>query len=284
MIGGVAAGPGCPVRIMGIINASPESFHKSSVSISRDAVAGTAAHMAEDGADYIDVGGMSTAPYLDTWVSEDVERERAVAGVSAVVESCRLPVSVDTCRSGVAGAAMDAGASILNDVTGLLHDPGMRSVISKYDPSVVLCAHDPGTRTGDAADTAAILAGAVRRALEYGADPDKLAVDPAIGFFRDDVRGGLHTKIRGDWARRDAAILGALREVGGGLPVLVSASNKSFIGHMLDGREPGGRMFGSLAAEALAVAGGADIIRTHNVAESRDAVRVASSVAGRLQI
>ena len=281
MIGGLAAGPGCPVRIMGIINTSPESFHKSSVSISRDMVAGAAARMAENGADYIDVGGMSTAPYLDTWVSEDVERERVVSGVNAVAESCGLPVSVDTCRSGVAAAAMDAGASILNDVTGLMYDPDMRSVISKYDPSVVLCAHDPGTRTGDAADTAAILSGAVRRALEYGADPDKLAVDPAIGFFRDGGREGLHTRIRGDWARRDAAILGRLREVGGGLPVLVSASNKSFIGRMLDGREPGGRMFGSLAAEALAVAGGADIIRTHNVAESRDAVRVASAVMGR---
>ena len=284
MIGGLAAGPGCPVRIMGIINTSPESFHGASVRISRDMVAGAAARMAGDGADYIDVGGMSTAPYLDTWISEDTERERAVAGVSAVVEACRLPVSVDTCCSVVAAAAMDAGASILNDVTGLMYDPGMRSVISRYDPSVVLCAHDPGTRTGDAADTAAILSGAVRRALEYGADPDKLAVDPAIGFFRDEGRGGLHTRMRDDWARRDASMLGTLREVGGGLPVLVSASNKSFIGRILDGREPGGRMFGSLAAEALAVAGGADIIRTHNVAESRDAVRVASSVTGRLQV
>ena len=282
MIGGVAAGSGCPVRIMGIINTSPESFHKSSVSESRDAVSGAAVRMAGDGADYIDVGGMSTAPYLDTWISEDTEMERVVAGVRAVVESCRLPVSVDTCRSGVAAAAMDAGASILNDVTGLMHDPAMRSVISKYDPSVVLCAHDSGVHTGDAADTSAVLGGAVRRALEYGADPDKLAVDPAIGFFRNGGRGDLYTRIHGDWARRDSSVLGALRDVGGGLPVLVSVSNKSFIGQILDGRESGGRMFGSLAAEALAVAGGADIIRTHNVAESKDAAAVASSIVARL--
>ena len=282
MIGGVGAGPEYPVRIMGIINLSPESFHGISVSESRDAAAGAAVRMAENGADYIDVGGMSTAPYLKTWVSEETERERVVAGVRAVAESCDIPISVDTCRSGVAAAAMDAGAAILNDVTGLRHDPGMKSVVSRYDPSLVLCAQGEGVHTGDANDTAAILAGAVRRAREYGAVSDQIAVDPAIGFFRSEGRGELYTQIRGDWVRRDASILGCLRAVGGGLPVLASVSNKSFIGDILGGREPEGRMFGSVAAEALAVAGGADIIRTHNVSESRDAVRMASAMAGRV--
>ncbi len=281
MIGGVEAGPDHPVRIMGIINVSPESFHGGSIKASSGEVASAAARMAECGADYIDVGGMSTAPYLDTWVPEDRERERVVAAVRAAGESCGLPISVDTCRSGVAAAAMDAGATILNDVTGLRHDPGMRSVISRHDPSVVLCAQGGGVRTGDADDTAELLAGAVRRAREYGADPDKIAVDPAVGFFRDGGRAGLHTRIRGDWARRDVSVLAALRRIGGGLPVLVSVSNKSFIGSILGGREPAARLFGSLAAETLAVAGGADIIRTHNVAESRDAARVASAAAGR---
>ena len=132
MIGGVGAGPEYPARIMGIINLSPESFHGISVRESHDAVAGAAVRMAENGADYIDVGGMSTAPYLKTWVSEETERERVVAGVRAVAGSCDIPISVDTCRSGVAAAAMDAGATILNDVTGLRHDPGMKSVVSKY--------------------------------------------------------------------------------------------------------------------------------------------------------
>ena len=282
MIGGVGAGPGYPVRIMGIINISPESFHGISVRESHDAAAAAAARMAESGADYIDVGGMSTAPYLKTWVSEETETERVVAGVRAVAGSCDVPISVDTCRSGVAAAAMDAGATILNDITGLRHDPGMKSVVSRYDPSLVLCAQGGGVHTGDASDTAAILAGAVRRAREYGAAPDQIAVDPAVGFFRSEGRGDLYTRIRGDWVRRDASILGRLRDVCGGLPVLASVSNKSFIGSILGGREPEGRIFGSVAAEALAVAGGADIIRTHNVAESRDAVRTASAITGRV--
>ena len=281
VIGGVEAGAGHPVRIMGIINVSPESFHGISVKESHDAVVRTAVHMTGCGADYIDIGGMSTAPYLDTWVSEEVEQARVVAGVRAVIESCDIPVSVDTCRSGVATAAMDAGATILNDVTGLRHDHSMKSVISRYDPSVVLCARGAGVHTGDAADTAAMLAEAVQRAQEYGASPDQIAVDPAIGFFRRDGRKNTYTRIRGDWVRRDASLLGTLREMGGKLPVLVSVSNKSFIGHILGNRKPGGRMFGSLAAEALAVAGGADIIRTHNIPESRDAIQVASAVIGR---
>lgn len=265
---------------MGIINTSPESFHSASIRESRTEVADAAAGMAGDGADYIDVGGMSTAPYLDVWVSEDIEMERVVAAVRAVVESCKLPVSVDTSRSRVAAAAMDAGATILNDITGL-HDVGMRQVISKYDPSVILCAHDTGTHTGDASDTAGILTKVVERALEYGVDPEKLSVDPAIGFFRNHGRRGTHTKISDNWARRDCAILNTLRDIGDRFPVLVSVSNKSFIGQILDDREPSGRMYGSLAAETLAVAGGADIIRTHNIAASLDAIRVASAVIGR---
>ena len=281
MIGGVEVGPEYPVRIMGVINLSPESFHQTSVRRSHDEVAAAAVRMAESGADYIDVGGMSTAPYLKTRVSEETETERVVAGVRAVVGSCDIPISVDTCRSGVAAAAMDAGAVILNDVTGLQHDPGMKSVISRYDPSLILCARGAGVHTGDVNDTAAILAGAVERAQEYGASPDQIAVDPAVGFFRGEGRGELYTRIRGDWVRRDASLLRRVREVGGGLPVLVSVSNKSFIGSILGGREPEGRIFGSVAAEALAVVGGADILRTHNVSESHDAARIASAVVGR---
>lgn len=286
MIGGVDVGPGHPVRIMGIINTSPESFHKSSVKASRDEVAATAVYMADCGVDYIDVGGMSTAPYLDAWVSESVEQERVAAAIRIIRKSCDLPVSVDTCRSSVAAAAMDEGAIILNDVTGMRHDPDMRSVISRYDPSLILCAHDGGVRTGDADDTADILAGAVCRALEYGADPTKMAVDPAIGFFRDGGYGEMYTRIQGDWARRDVSILAGLQDMGHKLqdmghklPILVSVSNKSFIGRILNGQESAARLSGSLAAEALAVVGGADIIRTHNVAESRDVVQVALAIS-----
>lgn len=280
-LAGKAVGGSHPPRIMGIINASPESFHKSSVRESRESIGEAAALMEEAGADYIDVGGMSTAPYLDTAVPEGTELERIRVAVAAVTDACGLPVSVDTCRSSVAAEALDMGASILNDVTGLEHDPGMAGVVSRFDPSLVLCAHSRLSSTGSPAETARLLSGIVETAVSYGGDPDKMAVDPAIGFFRDAGSGHAHTRMDGDWAARDLSILASLGEVGGGMPVLVSVSNKSFIGRVLDREDPAGRLYGSLAAEAAAVLGGADIIRTHNVPESGDAILVAASIAGR---
>ena len=280
-LAGKAVGGASPPRIMGIINASPESFHKASVRESYEAIREAAVAMEEAGADYIDVGGMSTAPYLETAVPAKIELERIRIAVDAVTAACGLPVSVDTCRSAVAAEALDRGASILNDVTGLGHDPGMAGVVSRFDPSLVLCAHGDRGGAGGPAETAGLLSGIVERAVKYGGDPDRMAVDPAIGFFRSSGRGGTHTRIDGDWTARDVSILAGLREVGGGMPVLVSVSNKSFIGRILDGREPPGRLHGSLAAEAAAVLNGADIIRTHNVTESRDAARVAAAIAGR---
>lgn len=280
-LAGKAVGGSHPPRIMGIINASPESFHKSSVRESRESIGKAAALMEEAGADYIDVGGMSTAPYLDTAVPEGTELERIRVAVAAVTDACGLPVSVDTCRSSVAAEALDMGASILNDVTGLEHDPGMAGVVSRFDPSLVLCAHSRLSSTGSPAETAKLLSKIVDTAVSYGGDPDRMAVDPAIGFFRDAGGGHAHTRMDGDWAARDLSILASLGEVGGGMPVLVSVSNKSFIGRVLDREDPTERMYGSLAAEAAAVLGGADIIRTHNVPESRDTALVAARIAGR---
>lgn len=271
-------GKGFPPRIMGIVNASPESFLKSSVRDTRDAVREAAASMEEEGADYIDVGGASTAPYLDVDVSAKVELERMTRAMRALTGATNLPISVDTQNSIVASRAMDMGATILNDVTGLAGDPGMGGVISKYDPSMVLCAHGTGARRGDPQETARMLERAVNAARGMGGDPDRMVVDPAIGFFREWGTGDAHTPTPRDWAARDLEVLARLGEVAGGMPVLVSVSNKSFIGRLLGGREPGGRLHGSLAAEAAAVMGGADIIRTHNVGESRDAALVAAAI------
>lgn len=281
-LAGKAVGGNRPPRIMGIINASPESFHKVSVRESQESIGEAAALMEEAGADYVDVGGVSTAPYLDTAVPERTELERVRVAVAAVTGACGLPVSVDTCRSAVAAEALDMGASILNDVTGLEHDPGMAGVISRFDPSLVLCAHSSLPSDGSPADTARLLSGIIETAVSYGGDRDRMAVDPAIGFFRDAGGGHARTPMDGDWAVRDLSILAGLDEVGGGLPVLVSVSNKSFIGRVLDRKDSAGRLYGSLAAEAAAVLGGADIIRTHNVPESRDAALVAAGIAGRV--
>ena len=280
MLGKIGVGPQYPVRIMGIINASAESFYKESVREGADEIKKEAAAMAEAGADYIDIGGMSTAPYLDAMVPEAVEFGRVQTAILAVSDACELPISVDTVRSGVARMALESGATILNDVSGFTHDPKMPDVISRYSPDIVLCAHSEQRRAGDEQDTAMLLAGMLGAAKKYGADVSRTVVDPAIGFFRN-ADNPLCTRIDRDWALRDACMIRHLRSIAGGMPALVSASNKSFIGKMLDGRPPEGRLYGSLAAEAMAVAGGADIIRTHNVSQSRDAVRVASAIAGR---
>lgn len=265
---------------MGIINTSPESYYASSIHDTIEKVRDAALEMESQGADFIDVGGASTAPYRDRAISEDVEAARVVAAVAAICECCSIPVSVDTYRSGVAAKALEAGALILNDITGLA-DTGMDRVISRYEPSLVLCAHSNRIVSGDVSDTTAIICDIVQRAISYGANPDNIVVDPAIGFFRDEGSAPHHTRITNEWHRRDASIIANLNHISGDYPILVSVSNKSFIGRLLDKPDPLDRMAGSLAAESAAVMCGADIIRTHHIPESLDAIKVASAIAGR---
>ncbi|RNJ79826.1 MAG: dihydropteroate synthase [Nitrosopumilus sp. H8] len=270
-IGGVRVGGGSPVRIMGILNASPESFYKKSVASTKRSIRDAAGRMEDGGADFIDVGGMSTAPYLSTGVSEKTETRRILGAVKIIQNATNLPISVDTCRGGVARAALEQGVEIINDVTGLKHDKSMRHAVSEFSPSVILCAYDPGIVSAGVATTRRLLRESVRIADKSGASG--IVLDPAIGFFRKGGRGPYYTRIKSDWTSRD---LSAIKKIGslGNHPVMVSVSNKSFLGAIL-GKDPGDRLAGSLAAEAASVIHGADVIRTHNVEESRDAVAVA---------
>ena len=279
-LGGISIGGGSPVRIMGILNASPESFFKGSVKLANNDIRDAVIQMESDGADFIDVGGMSTAPYLSTMVSERVETERILAAVRTIRSCTNLPISVDTCRASVAEAALGSGVDILNDVSGLKFDGSMPNVVSKYYPSLILCAYSANTVTGDPVQSARILLGqSVEIARECGASSGKIALDPAIGFFRRSGRGGLFTRMASDWADRDMRVLCNLRSIGQGHCVLVSVSNKSFLGKILDRDSPEERLYGSLAAEAIAVFNGADIIRTHNIAQTKDAILVASALS-----
>src|SRR5574340_1317005 len=136
----VKVGSTNPIRIMGIINTSPESFYKKSVFTDKKMIEKTAKSMEEDGADFIDVGGMSTAPYLKTLVSVDKEITRITNAINAIQKVSKLPISIDTCRAKVAEAALQLGAEIVNDVSGLKYDKNMVDVLEKHCPSVVLCA------------------------------------------------------------------------------------------------------------------------------------------------
>jgi len=270
-----------PVRIMGILNTSPESFYKGSIKTTKQKIRDTVKRMEADGADIIDVGGMSTAPYLRTMVSEKTESKRVTDAVKIIQDSSNLPISVDTCRSFVASNALELGVQILNDITGLKHDKKMTDIISKYKPSVVLCAYSKRPESGTYSNTRTLLKQSVSIAKRAKIPETHIVLDPSIGFFRRSGSGPLFTKIKSDSHDRNLSIIMNLKKIKQKFPLLVSVSNKSFIGKILDKENPKDRMFGSLAAEAVSVINGADIIRTHNVLETKQAVLVASKLAGR---
>ena len=279
-LGNVHVGNSNPVRIMGILNTSPESFYKKSISTSRQRIVNAVHRMEDEGADFIDVGGMSTAPYLSTMVSEKTEVSRIIKAVKIIQQTSNLPISVDTCRSVIAREALELGVDIINDVTGLKYDHMMPKIIEKYRPSLVLCAYSKKTITGNQLLKTKYL---LRESLEIAKSAKiyrtKIVLDPAIGFFRNKGRNSFFTKINSDWVKRDLLILENLRSIKLNNPILVSVSNKSFIGKILKKQNPSDRLAGSLAAEAVCVLNGADIIRTHNVSETREAVTVAQKLS-----
>jgi dihydropteroate synthase len=274
-LGSVPVGGSNPVRIMGIINTSPESFYKKSIAAGKQ-IADIAKSMEEQGADFIDVGGMSTAPYLETMVSEKTESKRVTDAIKIIKKATNLPISVDTCRASVAKDALEEGADILNDISGLKYNKSMLDVVSRFQPSLVLCAYSKKPVMGNnIAKTKSLLQESLALAKKAGASKKNIVLDPAIGFFRRSGSGPFFTKINSDWAERDLLILQNLRLLKSSQPLLVSVSNKSFIGKLLKKEDPSDRLFGSLAAEVVAVLNGADIIRTHNVKETRQTVFLA---------
>ncbi len=278
-LGPVSVGGSNPVRIMGIINASPESFYKKSVFTEKKEIAKIAKQMEEDGADFIDVGGMSTAPYLGTVISEEKEIVRVARAIDAICKVSRLPISIDTCREKVARSAFQIGADILNDISGLKYDDNMITVIQEYNPSVIVCAFSKNTVKGNqVTQTKNLLRQSIALAKKAGISKNKIVVDPAIGFFRKKAKGIFSTKINSDWLERDLSILQNLRSIKLGQPLLVSVSRKSFIGTLLNEKDPSNRLYGSLAAEIISVLNGADVIRTHNVKATHDAIEIAQKL------
>ncbi|WP_461866870.1 dihydropteroate synthase [Thermococcus sp.] len=257
-------------KIMGVINVSPESFYKGSVKKSEKELISTVLKMIEDGASFIDIGAKSTAPYLETQISVEEEIRRAVWAVSIVREYVNVPISIDTTNSRVAEEAIKAGADIINDVTGFKGDKQMPKVAGEYGTPAVLCAHaeDINLRLKDPIHTVIdALQESLVTAQKYGVED--VAVDPAIGFLRPDWL---------PWYEWDSKILANLNMLKVfGKPILVGVSRKSFIG-AITGRKAEERLAGSLAATAVAVFNGAHIIRTHDVRETLDAVKVAEFI------
>jgi dihydropteroate synthase len=274
-IAGIAVGDDQPVRIMGVINVSPESFYKGSVAQRREEIIVRAEAMAEQGVDFIDIGGKSTAPYLETEVPVEEEARRVVEAIRAIKEntSIRIPVSVDTTRAFVAEKAIEAGADIVNDVYGFKGDEKMAKIVAEYGVPVIIGAHmEP---VPENSSPIAVVLEALRESIEiarrYGVDEEKIVVDPAIGFFRPR---------NPPWYVWDSTILANLYVLRTfGRPILVGVSRKSFIGAITGRKNPEERLWGSLAATAIAVYNGAHIVRTHDPAETRDAIRMAEFIA-----
>jgi len=156
----------------------------------------------------------------------------------------------------------------------------MRKIIEKYCPSLVLCAYSKKTITGNQIlKTKYLLRESLEIAKSAKIPRTKIVLDPAIGFFRKKGRNSFFTKINSDWVKRDLLILKNLRSIKQSMPLLVSVSNKSFIGKILKKENPSDRLAGSLAAEVVCVLNGADIIRTHNVSETKEAITTAQNLS-----
>ena len=279
-IANVGVGGKNPVRIMGILNTSPESFHKKSISTTKNDIKNSIKQMENDGANFVDIGGMSTAPYLSTIVSEKVETRRILDAIKIVQNCSNLPISIDTCRSNVARTALDCGVEIINDISGLKFDEKMKDVISEFTPSLILCAYHSKTISGnDVVLTKKLLRESLNIAKKAHIPSEKIVLDPAVGFFRKTGEGQFFTKIKSDWVKRDLSIIKNLKSIKQKYPILISVSNKSFIGNVLGKENTSDRLFGSIAAEAISVINGANITRTHNVDATKDAITIASKLS-----
>jgi len=252
--------------VMGILNVTPDSFSDGGRFLDPDAAIAHARRMVAEGADIIDIGAESTRPYgsaVPVSLGEEIQR---LAPVLAAVAGLGVPVSIDTMKAQVAAAALAAGASIVNDVWGLQRDPDMAGVVAQHAVPVVLMHNretaDPAIDI--MADIAAFFARSLAIAEHAGIARDRIVLDPGIGF--------------GKTPEQSMTVIARLDRLAKfGLPVLVGASRKRFI-HWVAPAPPQRRLGGSLAAHLLAVAGGARIIRAHDVAETVQALKVAAAI------
>ena len=258
--------------VMGIVNATPDSFSDGGLFLDAGAAIAQALLLADEGADLVDVGGESTRPGAAP-VPDDEELGRVVPVIAALrARAFPLPISIDTRKAAVARAALDAGADLVNDVSGLA-DPSLARVVAEAGAPIVLM-HSRGTPEdmqrravyGDVVqEVAAELEQALDRAAAAGIPRERTILDPGLGF----AKTAEHNLVL-------LARLGELRALG--RPILVGPSRKSFIGRIAGSAAPGDRLPGTLAAVTAAVVAGAELVRVHDVAAARQAALVAAAI------
>jgi dihydropteroate synthase len=264
---------GPPTLVMGVLNVTPDSFSDGGLFMDHEAAVEHGLRMAVDGADLLDVGGESTRPGSQA-VPIDEEIARVLPVVKRLAAEVDVPISVDTRKPEVAGAALDAGAVVVNDVSGA-RDPLMFEVVRRWGAGLVMMhmLGEPKTMQEDpryvdvVREVRAYLADRVGSAVAAGIDRERLAVDPGLGFGK--------TYQHNLTLMRD---IGAFLDLG--VPVVVGPSRKSFIGAALGGLPMDQRLEGTAGAVAWLAGQGAHVVRVHDVAEMVRVVRMVDAIRG----
>jgi dihydropteroate synthase len=257
--------------IMGILNVTPDSFYDGGRRSEPTRAIADGVEMVQSGAEVLDVGGESTRPGARP-VDEAEELDRVLPVIRGLRREVAVPISIDTYKAGVARAALDAGADIVNDISALRFDPALVSLVAAEEVPVILM-HMQGKpqtmqsepRYNDVVrEVRDFLAAQLYEAMDAGIAAERIILDPGIGFGKT-----LEHNLQ---LLRGLPTLAAL-----GQPLLVGASRKAFIGKILD-LDPDHRLEGSLAAAVAAVLGGANLLRVHDVAETCRAARMADAI------
>jgi dihydropteroate synthase len=252
--------------VMGVLNITPDSFSDGGQFMAPERALAQARRMIEDGADIIDIGAESTRPYGDAESIAAEEELKRLQPILAEVVSLGIPVSIDSMKSAVVAWALDQGASIANDVWGLQRDPGLAALVAaRRCPVIVMHNRERADAGIDIMqDIAAFFVRSLEIADKCGISRENIVLDPGIGF--------------GKTPEQSMTALARLDELGAfGLPLLVGASRKRFISTITPS-EPQQRLGGSIAAHLIAAKRGARIIRTHDVSETVQALRVAAAI------
>jgi len=257
---------------MGILNVTPDSFSDGGLHLDKSAAIRRVLQMVEEGADIIDIGGESTRPGSEPVAIEE-ELRRTIPVIEALAKKISVPLSIDTCKSEVARRALDAGASIVNDISGLRFDTQMAKVVSERKVPVVIMhiKGAPMDMQKNPVYEALIpeimdyLRGGIRLALESGVAEDRIIIDPGMGF--------------GKTLEHNLEIIHNLYEFTLlGKPLLIGPSRKAFTGSVLGGVPPEARLEGTAATVAISIMNGANMVRVHDVKEMVRVAKVADAI------
>jgi dihydropteroate synthase len=258
--------------VMAVVNVTPDSFADNAPSVDPQRALDLAQEAEAQGADILDLGAESTRPG-SLAVDEEEELRRILPALRAVAARTALPISIDTTKAAVAEAALDAGAAIVNDISGLRYDPGLGRVVARSGAALVLMhmrgrpreMYVEASYADVAADVRRELAESLAVAASVGVPPEATIIDPGLGFAK-----------RAEHSYEALARLSALADLG--RPILVGSSRKSFLTRALGDLPPAGRDWGTAATVAAAILGGAHIVRVHAVGPMVQVARVTDEI------